>query len=171
MRRVITLALLIVINFSLQSTIFGFHNISSITPNLMLILTMSFGLMRGRKEGMLVGFFCGFLADCFFSSVMGTYMFLYMIIGYINGFFHKNYMIEDVLLPLIVIVVDEIMFNIVIYIMFFFLNNRLNFGDYFTKIILPETLCTALLTIIVYKLYVFINKHLKKKAEGKEVNQ
>jgi len=168
MRRVITLGLLIIINFSLQSTIFGFHDVSSISPNLMLILTMSFGLMRGRREGMLVGFFCGFLIDCFFSSVMGFYMFLYMIIGYVNGFFHKNYMIEDVLLPLIVIIVDEIVFNSVIFLIFFFLQNRLQFNGYFIKIILPETLCTALLTIIVYKFYVFINKRLKRKAKGAE---
>lgn len=169
MRRVITLGLLIILNFTLQSTIFGFHDTSSITPNLMLILTMSFGLMRGRKEGLLVGFFCGFLADCFFSSVMGPYMFLYMIIGYTNGFFHKNYMIEDVLLPLIIIVTDELVFNFVIYFAFFFLRNKLNFGFFFKNIILPETLCTTLLTIIIYKIYVLINKHLKQKAEGKEM--
>ena len=168
MRRVITLTLLIFINFILQSTIFGFHDISSITPNLMLILTMSFGLMRGRKEGMLVGFFCGFLADCMFSTIMGPYMFIYMIIGYVNGFFHKNYMIEDVLLPLIIIIIYEIAFNTCIYFVFFFLKNHLNFGDYMTDIILPETLSTALLTIIIYKIYVYINKYLKRKAEGKE---
>ncbi len=168
MRRVITLGLLIIINFILQSTIFGFHNISSITPNLMLILTMSFGLMRGRKEGLLVGFFCGFLADCMFSTVLGPYMFVYMIIGYTNGFFHKNYIIEDVLLPLIVIIIDELVFNTTIYFIFFFLSNHLNFGDYLTDIILPETLSTTLLTIIVYKFYVFVNKRLKRKAEGKD---
>ena len=120
MRRVLALGVLIIINFSLQSTVFGFHDINSITPNLLLILTMSFGLMRGRKEGMLVGFFSGFLMDVFFSSVLGPYMLIYMLIGYINGFFHKNYMIEDVLLPLIVIVADEFVFNIVIYLIFFF---------------------------------------------------
>ncbi len=168
MRRVITLGLLILINFSLQSTIFGFHDIESISPNLMLILTMSFGLMRGRKEGMLVGFFCGFLADCFFSNIIGPYMLLYMLIGYVNGFFHKNYMIEDVLLPLIVIIIDEIVFNFVIYVLFFFLRNKLDFSTYLVRIILPETLCTVLLTIILYKIYVFINRHLKNKAEGKE---
>lgn len=169
MRRVFTLAILIILNFCLQTTIFGLHDISSISPNLMLILTMSFGLMRGRKEGLLVGFFCGFLADCFFTSILGPYMLLYMLIGYVNGFFHKNYMIEDVLLPLIVIIVDELTFNTVIYILFFFLQNRLDFLNYFGKIILPETLITALLTIIIYKFYVVLNRHLKRKTEeGKE---
>ncbi len=165
MRRVIALGALIIVNFSLQSTIFGFHDINNITPNLLLILTMSFGLMRGRKEGLLVGFFSGFLMDAFFSSVLGPYMFLYMIIGYVNGFFHKNYMIEDVLLPLLVIVADEFVFNMAIYFVFFFLHNQLNFGLYVRKIILPETLCTTLLTILIYKLYVVINRHLKAKAD------
>lgn len=163
MRRIITLALLIIFNFILQSTIFGFHNIGSISPNLMLILTMSFGIMRGRKEGMLVGFFCGFLADCMFSTVLGPYMFIYMIIGYVNGFFHRTYIVEDALLPLIVIVLDELAFNTAIYVVHFLLRNHLNFIDYITSIIIPETLSTALLTIIVYKLYVFINRKLKEK--------
>ena len=165
MLRVIVLGILIVINFTLQSTIFGFHDINSITPNLLLILTMSFGLMRGRREGMLVGFFSGFLVDSFFSSVLGPYMFLYMIIGYINGFFHRNYIVEDVLLPLIIILIDDIIFNFFVYLFSFLLKNRLEFGLFFTRIIIPEMLTTSLLTIIIYKFYVFVNRLLKKNEE------
>ena len=148
LKRIITLAILIVINFVLQSTVFGFHSLSVITPNLLLILTMSFGLMRGRKEGLLVGACSGLL--------------LYMFICYINGFFHKNYMIEDVLLPLIVIIVDDFLFNTIIYIVSFLLKNKTNYGVYLLHVILPEILCTALLTVIIYKLYVKINKRLKE---------
>ena len=169
MRRVLTLAILIIINYTLQSTIFGFHNINCITPNLLLILTMSFGLMRGRKEGMLVGFFCGFLVDATVTNIMGPFMFVYMIIGYFNGFFHKNYMVEDVLLPLIIIIFDDIAFNSLIYVFYFLLQSRLNYGAYFMKIILPEALGTALLTVILYKLYVVINRYLKRKAEQRRV--
>lgn len=161
-KRIITLAILIVLNFVLQSTIFGFHSLGAVTPNLLLILTMSFGLMRGRKEGLLVGVFCGLLADTFFSSVLGPYMLLYMFIGYINGFFHKNYMIEDVLLPLIVIILDDFIFNTIIYIVAFLLKNKTDFSTYLLHVILPEILCTALLTILIYKFYVFINKRLKE---------
>ena len=167
MRRVITLALLIFASFLVQSTLFNIHDLDGITPNLMLILTMSFGLMRGRKEGLLVGFFCGFLVDCFFMQVMGPFMFLYMLIGYMNGFFHKNYMVEDVMLPLFVIIVDELLFNISIYVFSFMLMNRLDLKGYFTRIILPETLYTAIITVVLYKLFVFINKHLKEKNKEK----
>ncbi len=168
MKRAIVLAILIILNFSLQSTVFGFHNVNSVTPNLLLILTMSFGLMRGRKEGILVGFFSGFLVDCFFNTVLGPYMFLYMFIGYTNGFFHKKYAISDVLLPFIVIIADEFVFNFIIYVLFFFLNNRLVFSEYFISVVFPEMLSTALITIILYKVYVFINNRLKVSEEGKE---
>lgn len=161
-KRIITLTILIIVNFVLQSTIFGFHSLSVVTPNLLLILTMSFGLMRGRKEGLLVGAFSGLLVDVFFSGILGPYMMLYMFIGYINGFFHKNYMIEDVLLPFIVVIIDDFLFNTIIYIVRFLLQNKLNYGTYLLHVILPEMLCTALLTILIYKLYVFINKRLKE---------
>ncbi len=167
MRRVIALALLIFICFLMQSTLFGVRDLDGITPNLMLILTMSFGLMRGRKEGMLTGFFCGFLVDCLYMSVFGPFMFLYMIIGYMNGFFHKNYMVEDVMLPLIVIIGDEILFNMSIYVFSFMLMNRLDLKGYFTSIILPETLYTAIITVVLYKIFVFVNKHLKEKNKEK----
>ncbi len=161
-KRIITLAILIIINFTLQSTVFGFHSLRAVTPNLLLILTMSFGLMRGRKEGMFVGMFCGLLVDAFFSNILGPYMLLYMLIGYANGFFHKNYMIEDVMLPLIVIMLDDILFNTVIFIFCFLLKNKTNYAAYLYRVILPEMLSTALLTVIIYKLYVFINKCLKE---------
>ena len=47
------------------------------------------------------------------------------------------------------------------------LHNRVDFKGYFKRIILPEMLCTALLTIILYKLYVIINNYLKYKKESK----
>lgn len=165
MRRVITLFILIILCFLLQTTAFSFHDITGSAPNLMLVLTMSFGLMRGRKEGMLVGFFCGFLYDCFLGTLIGPYMLLYMFTGYVNGFFHKNYQVEDVMLPVIIIVLDEIVFNLLIYVFSFVLRNRLDFTFYLTKVILPQILYTLLATIILYRIFVRINKYLKKKAK------
>ena len=86
MKRVITLGILIIICFVLQTALFPFIKVADTSPNLLLILTVSFGLMRGRKEGMLVGFFCGFLYDVYFGYTIGLYMLLYMLIGYCNGF-------------------------------------------------------------------------------------
>ena len=73
MRRKVTLALLILVTFILQSTVFQSLAIASIAPNLLLILTVSFGFMRGKKEGLFVGFFCGLLIDIFYGNLIGFY--------------------------------------------------------------------------------------------------
>ena len=168
MRRIITLGILIIICFVLQSALFPFIEIEGATPNLLLILTVSFGLMRGRKEGMLVGFFCGFFYDLYFGFAVGRFMIVYMLIGYCNGFFHRLYLVEDVLLPIIIVTLDDFVFNFMTYIIFFVLRNRLNFGLYMKDIILPEMIYTAILTMILFKFFVFINKRLKRAEKGSE---
>ena len=49
MRRKLILAVLILLAFVLQGTVFQTLSIASIVPNLLLILTVSFGFMRGKK--------------------------------------------------------------------------------------------------------------------------
>ena len=73
MRRKITLAFLILAAFLLQTTVFQYFQIASVTPNLLLILTSAFGLMRGKKEGLMVGFFSGLMIDLFYGSLFGFY--------------------------------------------------------------------------------------------------
>lgn len=66
MRRKIVLFIIIAICFLLQTTVFRALTFANIGPNLLIIVVSSFGLMRGKKEGLWVGFFCGLLIDIFF---------------------------------------------------------------------------------------------------------
>ena len=165
MRRAITIFLLIIISFLLQSAVFSYHNVMGAAPNLMLILTMSFGIMRGRREGLLVGVLSGFLYDMYFGSLIGPYMLLFMFIGYLNGAFHKDFLMEDVMLPVFIIAIDEFVFNFVVFIASFLLRNRTDLGFYFTHVFLPQIFYTVLATIVIYRFYVWLNKFLKKKVK------
>ena len=134
-----------------------------ITPNLLLILTMSFGLMRGRKEGLLVGACSGLLVDIIFlQHPRALYAFVTCLLVILTDSSTKNYMIEDVLLPLIVIIVDDFLFNTIIYIVSFLLKNKNELRCIPSACYSAGDLCTALLTVIIYKLYVKINKRLKE---------
>lgn len=166
MKRSITIGIIILVCFLCQSTIFHFIELANVVPNLMLIVTMSFGLMRGRKEGLLVGFCSGLLIDIFFGTYLGPYAFIYMSIGYINGFFHRIYYVEDVLLPMLMITLNEIGYNLIIYFVYFLLRNRLNFKAYFSSVILPEMIYTIVITLFFYKILVRINLQLKKEKEA-----
>lgn len=168
MRRFIIQLLIILICFLLQTSLFRYLDLADIVPNLLLIPTMSFGMMRGRKEGMLVGFFSGLLLDIFYGAVIGPYALLYMYLGYINGFFHRVYYMEDILLPMLMAGANDLVYNIAVYLFAYLLRSRLDFGFYFIHVILPEITYTMLMTLIIYKPLVRINRWLKRKEEGSE---
>ena len=77
MKSKIVFFLTIIVCFLLQCTVMDLISIGSVTPNLMLILCVSMGLMRGRKSGLWTGFFLGLLVDLFFGSVFGFYALIY----------------------------------------------------------------------------------------------
>ena len=102
--RKVIVTLFVVLCFILQCSVFNSLALGGIIPNLMIILTSSFGFMRGEKEGLLIGFFSGLLCDIFFGSFLGFYAMIMMYIGFINGKFCRIFYPEDIKLPLALIV-------------------------------------------------------------------
>ena len=103
MRRKITVTLIIIVCFLLQSTLFKALSFASISPNLLIVVCASFGFMRGRKEGIFIGFFSGLLIDIFFGEMIGFYALLYMYAGFLNGCFKKMFYPDDIKLPMLLI--------------------------------------------------------------------
>ena len=172
MKRGIITALLIFICFLLQCTVFRALAFGGIVPNLLIVLTASFGFMRGRKEGMWIGLLCGLLLDIFFGSVIGFYALIYAYLGYINGFFRKMFFPDDIKLPLILIAMSDFSYNILVYLFLFFLRGKLRFPYYLIHIMLPELVYTILVTIILYFVILKINQKLEvseRRSAGKFV--
>ncbi|MCI9081192.1 MAG: rod shape-determining protein MreD [Lachnospiraceae bacterium] len=161
MRRKLTVFLIISVCFLLQCTLFQALAFASISPNLLIVATSAFGFMRGRKEGMWIGFFSGLLLDLFFGSVIGFNALVYAYIGYINGFFRKRFFPDDIKLPLILIAASDLSYNMLVYFFLFFLRGRFRFGYYFLHIMLPELVYTILVTIVLYFVILNINQKLE----------
>lgn len=162
MRRKIILFLIIAICFVLQTTIFQVLSFANIAPNLMIIIVSAFGFMRGHKEGLWVGFFCGLLMDIFCGSYIGVYALIYMYIGYINGFFQKRFYPDDIKLPMLLIAGSDFVCNIFIYFFMFLLRGRFEFLYYLKAIIIPELVYTMVVSILLYLLFLKINQKLEQ---------
>lgn len=161
MKRKIVIALMILICFLLQSTVFQALSIGSISPNLMVILTSSFGFMRGKKEGMWVGFFCGLLEDIFYGRLLGMHALIYMYIGYANGYFNHIFYGEDIKMPIGLISISELVYGLGTYMIMFVMRSRFAFSYYLLKIILPELVYTIILTVIFYRFIYGVNRRLE----------
>lgn len=163
MKRKIVIALMILICFLLQCTVFDALSLGSIRPNLMIILTSSFGFMGGKKEGMAVGFFCGLLEDVFFGRLLGMHAMIYMYIGYANGYFNRIFYGDDIKLPISLISVSELIYGLGTYVIMFLMRSRFAFPYYLRRIILPELVYTIIVTLFLYRIIFSINQKLENK--------
>jgi len=161
MPRKIVLFVIIAICFVLQTTTFQTLSFANIAPNLLIIVVASFGLMRGKTEGMYIGFFSGLLIDIFCGFYLGIYALLYMYVGYLTGLFQKRFYPEDLKLPLLLITASDLFSNLIIYLILFLTRSRYDFGYYFLNIILPELVYTIIITIFFYLLLLKINQKLE----------
>ncbi len=160
MKRKIAMTLLIIVSCILQCSFFQLIEIASIKPNLLIIITVSFGLMRGRRSGLLTGFFCGLCYDLLFESVFGFQALIYMWIGYFAGFFYRIFYDDDIKTPLLLISVADLFYGFCQYCFTFLLRGRINFFFYLGRIIMPEILYTVILTILTYRLIYHLNQKL-----------
>ena len=165
-RKIITL-IIILIGFLLETTFFPHLALASIKPNLLLVITASFGLMRGKKEGMFVGFVSGLMLDIFFGvgNMLGFYALIYTLIGYGNGFFNHLFYDEDIKLPLALISASEIVYGIVMYVSILLMRSKFDFVYYFLHVIMPELLYTLLVTLVLYQIILHINRKLENEEK------
>ncbi len=160
MKRRICMAILIIVCVLLQSCVCPLIAVGQIKPNLLIILTVSFGLMRGKEAGMWTGFFCGLLTDLFFESTLGVNALIYLLVGYFSGFFYRIFYDDDIKTPLLLISVSDLCYGLIQYVFRFLLRGRTRFFFYLGRIIMPEVIYTLILTIVCYQIFYHINKRL-----------
>ena len=161
MRRKITVLLIVIVCFLLQTTFFKSLSFLTVSPNLLVIVTASFGFMRGKKEGMYIGLLCVCLIDKFYGDYLGANALIYMYIGYLNGFFRQLFFPDEIGLPMFLIAVSDLSYNFAVYFFRFLFRNRLHFFYYLWHIMLPELVFTLLMMIIIYYVILKINRRLE----------
>lgn len=161
-KRRIVEAVIILLCFILQGTVFQALSIGSITPNLLLIITVAFGFMQGKLSGLWIGFFCGILQDVFYGNLLGFYALIYLCIGYAAGCCCKIFYDEEIRVPMLLVAVGDLLYGTMVYGMQFLMRGRLEFFYYLGRIAIPEMLYTVLITVIFYKHLFRLNKKMKE---------
>jgi rod shape-determining protein MreD len=155
----------IIICFVIQSSTFHYVALAGIMPNLILILIVTTAYMRGRMEGMGIGFFSGLLMDLMFGSIIGLYALLYMVIGYTAGFTNKIYSNDDYTFPILFVGAGDFIYEFLYYVFEFLLRGRLDFLYYLRRLIIPELIYTVAVSVFLYKLLHLFNNYIYRKLE------
>ncbi|WP_458406643.1 rod shape-determining protein MreD [Anaerotignum sp.] len=165
--RIPVTALIIFVNFILQTTLFPLLAIRGIFPNTALIIVTSYALLRGSKEGAIVGGFTGLLLDIFFNTMIGFYTLLYLAIGLLFGRSQKSFYRENYLLPIIFCAVSTVLYQAVLYITGFLFRGEGNLLYFLFSILVPELVYMAIVTVIIYRILFGINEWLELKEKYK----
>ena len=156
MKRNSCFIILVFICYLLQTAVFPHLLLADVAPNVLLILIVAIGYMRGPKEAMCYGMLCGIMYDCQYSGAIGMYAFIYMLIGYLVGLFNRVYDRDDFTIPIILVGVGDFVFGLVFYVLNFLLRNRTHFLFYLKRIIFPEMVYTVVVSVFLYKLIHFL---------------
>lgn len=169
MKRFITMAIMILLCFLLQTTVFQSLVLAGEVPNLILILVVAFAYMRGRKEGMYIGFASGLLIDLVYGDVVGLNAVLFVVVGYLVGICNEIYYRDELSVPIILIAISDFGFNFAYYVLHFLLRGRLQVFYYIWHIIMPEVVYTVLVACVLYRLLYALNYWLERNDEIEEV--
>ena len=164
-KRYISILLMIIVGFILQTTIFDYLELAGVKPNIMIVITAASGFMFGRRYGMFAGGICGALMDLLYSDIIGMSILLYVFIGFFNGLANKLYFKDDLAIPLTAIGISDVLYGVVFYILSFMLRGRLGIIAYLRQVSLPETIYAVIIGIFIYKFIHWLDSKLYPPVE------
>jgi rod shape-determining protein MreD len=132
------------------------------TPNLLLIITFSVGILRGKEEGLTVGLFCGLLLDLMSGGYIGFYGLIYMYLGLMCGIFYQHIDVDIPLVPIVLCIITQMFYHLYVFVFRFLLRGRLGIGNYLNNIIMPEMVLTTVIGIFLYGLIMLLNDALEE---------
>jgi rod shape-determining protein MreD len=163
MKRKLCELVLILVFYALQCTAGRAFAIGGIVPNLLVILPVLFGILKGRGEGIYVGFLCGLIYDLYTYDVLGLSSIAMMLVGYFSGFMYQKYEEKEFLIPVVLVAGASLFYGFMSYVVNFLLHNSLDIGYYVSRFIMPETVYTVCVAIVIYRGIVFLNRLFEKK--------
>ncbi|PHV71483.1 rod shape-determining protein MreD [Sporanaerobium hydrogeniformans] len=158
--RTTVIGLLLVVVQVLSTTIFQHLRIGNILPNFMIMIIVSFALLRGSTEGTLVGIAGGLLYDLSFGLLVGPTAIIYGGIGYIIGKLNRNFYRENFIIPFLCTLASNLVYSI-FFTFGFMLRGKINFFFFFKSLIMPELIYTITLSLVVYQISYLINEKIE----------
>ncbi|SHK60975.1 rod shape-determining protein MreD [Desulforamulus aeronauticus] len=148
--RTIIFLLLIILAMLLQSTFFSFLQVAGVKPDLILMLVVFNGFLRGSREGAFLGFLAGLLQDVFTGNYIGINAITKMLAGYLVGLAEARFYKESVVIVSLVTFFAAILNQLAYYILLFYLDILVSPSSAIVGVVLPSAIYTTLLVPLTY---------------------
>ena len=165
----ISIIVVFVVIYLLQTIFFSHFTIAGIMPNIFIILMLYIGLYMGRTIGIIYGITYGIFLDMWVGKSIGLTSIALAIIGLISGMFDKTLSKDNRMTVLLMGIVCTVIYETVLYLlqyMAFAINIEI---VSFIKILLIEVVYNMLLIIILYPILDKTGYEIEEEIKGNRI--
>lgn len=163
--RYIAVGIVLLISSIFHTNIAGQLEMFGVSPNIFVILVTCFALVGGAFKGAASGFAAGLIQDVVVGVAVGGYTLLGMYTGLIVGAMNKRFVKDNLLVAICFVFLTTIVYQTLFYFFAIYLSGQTAVLYAFRKIILPEAVYNAAITILVFpivlKLECWLNEYEK----------
>ncbi len=163
--RPLILSIAVILAVVIQATwLPAMHLPGQVTPDLILIMVVSVGLLRGPDKGLFFGIVSGLFLDLLSGHIIGVQALSKMALGFCAGLMEKNIFKDNILVPAMAVFGATLVFesfNIFFYMAF---HANYNFLSTFLSTILPLAFYNALFAPFIYYLVLKMERWMDERA-------
>lgn len=142
----------------LDNTLLPFFSIKSVYPSLLFIFAISYSILNGKKEAVIIGVISGILQDIYFFNGFGVNCLVNMFCCLLAGIIGEGIWKDKKLIPVLTMFITTILKFLGIYLIFHFFNIEI---ELFKSIYVG--LYNSAIMYLTYKLVIlFSQKEFKK---------
>jgi rod shape-determining protein MreD len=149
--------LMVILSVLIQSTILNRLAFFGARPDLVLIVVIMTGLLRGHQIGAGVGLGAGLLQDVLTGQFVGANALTKMCTGHIIGLTEGKFFKENLFIPMIMMAVGTIGNELLFWLVLYLFGRPLPFWLTSMQLILPTAILNSLLAPFVFSLMKRLN--------------
>jgi rod shape-determining protein MreD len=149
----------------LQSTIAPRIAVLGVKPDLMLLVVISWRIIRGTEEGLLWALIGGFFLDILSGAPFGVFTISLVLTSLLSGLWEVNVFYTTFFLPLTTLFFATLLYYLLTLFLLHMTGWPIALGETIFKVVLPSTFLNALLAPLFYKAMLWLSRKIERGFE------
>ena len=141
----------------LQSTLVSHFRIWGVFADLPLLVVVSWGVLRGPREGLIWGFVAGLMVDLFSGAPFGAATFGLMAVGLLSGLGKSAVFRSQIALPMLTVLLATVIYDIIFLIVVWISGYPVAWLDSLFRLVFPSAVLNTALTPVIIIVMAWLN--------------
>jgi rod shape-determining protein MreD len=141
-----------------QATAMPHVTILGVKPDLVLLMVISWSLLRGAKEGLMWAMVGGIGLDLLSGASFGTSIVPLVILSLVASLGELSVFRTRIALPLVATLIATLVYNLYFLLLLYAKGRSIAWADSLSKVVLPSTLFNVLLSPLVYRALYWLHR-------------